>query len=183
MFHSQRKLLHNTGKPTVTDSPWNRKGTLLHNDKYPRDCLLVYFFGQFFWILIPTTLLHPNPFQSLQHQVGEKDGWRGKELQTVLDCFLVVKAIRFLGASPISIIRISPTSNPATQQQQKQQQGPTATKAGAVRGTAASQALSRLLHLYLLKSPLDSKHKLSAACKNLSPPRAGDNESQWLWTI
>jgi hypothetical protein len=53
----------------------------------------------------------PLSLPTLQHEVGEKEVWRGKRVSTPLDLFLLIKGIKFLETSLIFTSRISPTSN------------------------------------------------------------------------
>jgi hypothetical protein len=75
------------------------------------------------------------------------------------DHFLLIRGIKFLGANYL-MVRICPTSNSAIRQQQEEQPPP---------------PLGALAFLYPLKSPQNSKHKLSAAGKEANP--------RLMWTI
>lgn len=117
-------------------------------------------------------------FQSL-HQVGEKEGQTGKGTYTSSDYFLLIRDVDFLEASTIFLVRISATSSPATSNHKTATE--TAERGGSHRGSGSGLSKG-LQHLHPVKSPQDSKRKLSAAGKNPTPPRTKD-KSQHLWAI
>jgi hypothetical protein len=79
----------------------------------------------------------------------------------LLNCFLLIRGVEFLGASAIFICRISP---PATREPANSKQ-PMATINSTCRGTTAANPSQALVFSNLLRNLQNSKHKLSSAGK------------------
>jgi len=58
---------------------------------------------------IPSSLLYPNSFQPPNTRRERR--LEGKGTQTSLDYSLLIRDVEFLGASPIFVLRVSPTSS------------------------------------------------------------------------
>ena len=87
----------------------------------------------------------------------------GSGAWNLLDYLVLIRGIEFIGGeSLIFLIRISPTGN--------QQPATAASRAAAIGGAAVAPFLGALAFTYPLKSPQNSKHKLSSAGKITSLP-------------